>query len=73
MLSHKIHAKELHAKPDHPRDYRQVKNLNYSVIGTLEACEDWYKVKSKNELLFKVAEKEDLKPGKLIYINISLN
>ena len=47
------------------------KHLQYSINGTLEVCEDCTTAKSKQKLLHKVAEERNLKPGEMIYIDIS--
>ena len=47
------------------------KNLHYSIKETLEVCEDCATAKSKQQLIHKVAEERNLKPGKMIYIVIT--
>ena len=48
------------------------KNLHYSNKGTLEVFEDCATAKTKQKLLHKVVEERDLKPGRMIYIDIIL-
>ena len=73
-VKQKIHANDLHVKLDHTGEYRicvTAKHLQYSVKRMLEVCEDCATTKSKQKLLHNVTEEHDLKPGKLIYLDLS--
>ena len=70
----KIHATELHAKVSHPGEDRMratEKNLNYSFRGMIEVYKDCAMAKSKQKLLQEVVEERNLKPVKLIYLDIT--
>ena len=70
----KIHAKKLHAKIGYPGKYMMyttVKHLHYSVERTLEVCEECTMGRIKYKWLNKVAEYRELKPVKMIYLDLS--
>ena len=46
------------------------KHLNCRIKGRVEVCEDYATAKIKHKFLHKVAEVHDLKPGKMICIDI---
>ena len=47
------------------------KHLHYIIKGMLEVYEHCATAKSKQKLLLKVLEEQDLNPGEMIYIEIS--
>ena len=70
----KVHINELHTNLIHSVEDKMratMKHFHYSVKGTLEVCEDFSTVKINHKKLCKVAEYPDLKPGKIIYLDIS--
>ena len=70
----KIHVNELHTKLDHTGEDRiraTAKHLNYRIKGALEIRQEYDMVKIKRKFLHKVAEEQDLKPSKMIYLSIS--
>ena len=70
----KIHANDLHVKLIHTGEDRiraTVKHLQYSVRGELDVCEDYSMDKRDHILLHKVAGGRNLKPGEMIYLDIS--
>ena len=69
ICTNKLHTKISHSVEDGMNAI--VKHLNYSVNVALEVCEDCDISKIKQKLICKVAEEKDLKPGEIIYIDIS--
>ena len=47
------------------------KHLHYRMKGELDVCEECATVKTRHNLLHKVAEERNLKPGEMVYIGIS--
>ena len=47
------------------------RHLNYSIRGDIYAWKYWTTVKSKQEVLHKVLEDLDFKPGKIFYLDIT--
>ena len=69
-----IQTNKLHAKLGHPREYSiraTAKHLHYTIIRTIEVCEDCNLEKIKKKLLRKLAEERELNTVEIIYIDIS--
>ena len=48
-----------------------IAHLHYSVMGMLEVFKDYAMEKRRHKCLHKVAEERNLKPGEMIYLDIS--
>ena len=69
-----IHANRIHVNIGHPGENRihtTIKYLYYNSKVVLDICYKWAKYKSNEKFLRKVKEYQDLKPGKMIYLDIS--
>ena len=61
--------KLIHTRED--RIHTTAKHLHYSIKVVLEVCDDCAMDKIKQKMLPKVAEKQDLNPGEMIYLDLS--
>ena len=73
IVTRKVCTNKLHTKIGHTGEDRMcatAEHIHYRIKGTLDIYEDCATEKVKHKLEHKVAEERDLKPDKMIYIDM---